>query len=56
MTNLIIGILVGVASALVLLWMWRVAERLRNDVEGVEDDQPESNVSQRLNGEGRLSK
>jgi hypothetical protein len=33
MTNLIIGLLVGLASAIALAVMWRVAERLRKDME-----------------------
>lgn len=32
MENLIIGLIVGVASALVLVVMWRMAERLRREL------------------------
>lgn len=32
MMNEIIGLVVGLASALAVLWMWRAAERLRKEV------------------------
>ncbi len=42
---MIIGLLVGVASALVLLWMWRMAESLRRDA--AEDEQSDNEHMQR---------
>jgi hypothetical protein len=41
MTNLIIGILVGVASAVVLMIMWLAAERVRQEI-STPDDQAEA--------------
>jgi hypothetical protein len=32
MVNEVIGLVVGLASALAVLWMWRAAERLRKEV------------------------
>lgn len=39
MTNLIIGLVVGIASALALVVMWRMAARLRDEV-GSEENRP----------------
>lgn len=39
--DLIIGLCFGMGSALVLVAMWRIAERVRKDIEAREEARPE---------------
>lgn len=38
MMNLVIGLCFGIASAVALIVMWRMAERLRKEVQDATDD------------------
>jgi hypothetical protein len=47
MTNLIIGLCFGVASAVALAIMWRMAEQLRKDMQSRKEPPPEKRATPR---------
>jgi MFS superfamily sulfate permease-like transporter len=45
MMDLVIGLLVGIASAAVLLIMWRAAERVRQQISAADDEAKPDRIS-----------
>jgi membrane protein implicated in regulation of membrane protease activity len=46
--NLIIGLCFGIASAVALMLMWRMAEKLRSEMRSRENPHEEQEVTQRV--------